>query len=500
MKKAKYILAALVLGSSLTLTSCSDDFLDTTPTSSVSDAVAYATGENLMVIINGMHRNMYVRQNSSQGQNGYTAQLIVNEILGEDVIFPTQGNGWFVSGMRWLTNNNESSTDLSYPWNFWYGMIRSANNVIVYGEAATGDQTLKEKAIGEAYAYRAYSHFELVQRYANRYVKGQNNSQLGVIIRTDPSSSEILVPKARNTVEEVYAQIWADLDKAEQLLTGKTKTNSSHFALDNVLGLKARIALVQQDYEKAAQYAALARQGKSLMTQAQYKQGFNDYTNPEWMWGITIVADQTDYFGNFHAYMSRNYNSTQIRQAPKVMNHALYAAFPTTDVRTQVVDPTGQHASLNLASSYSKFPYTSEKFITKNRDNNTPLGDVPFMRVAEMYLIEAEAKYFLGDEAGSKAILAQLATARDTAFTGFTTSGQAYLDELYLHRRIELWGEGFRFFDLKRTDSPLNRRDTGAVAAVINNVWEIPANDLRWTWVIPRSELNANPLCEQNPS
>lgn len=500
MKKVKYILAALVLGSSLTLTSCSDDFLDTVPTTEIGDQTAYSTGENLMTIINGMHRNMYVRQNSSQGQNGYTAQLIINDVLGDDVVFPTTGNGWFVSTLRWLDSNNESSGTISYPWNFWYSMMRNANNVITYGQNAVGSQTLKNNAIGQAHAYRAFAYFQLVQLYADRYVAGQNNSQLGVVLRTDPSPELMEEQKARATVEEVYAQIWADLDKAEQSLTGVSKLHNSHFSLDNVLGLKARVALVQQDYEKASQYAVLARQGKSLMAAEDYLKGFNDFANREWMWGITIQDDQSDFFGNFHAYMSRNYNSTQIRQAPKVMNHALYAAFPSSDVRTQVVDPTGVHADLNLASSYSKFPYTSQKFITKNRDNSVALGDVPFMRVAEMYLIEAEAKYFLGDEAGSKAVLTQLATARDSEFTSFTTSGQAYLDQLYLHRRIELWGEGFRFFDLKRTNAPLNRRNTGAVAAVINNVWELPANDLRWTWVIPRSELNSNPLCEQNPS
>jgi len=500
MKKVKYILSALVLGASLSLTSCSDDFLDTTPTLQIGDQTAYSTGENLMTIVNGMHRNMYVRQNASQGQNGYTSQLIVNDVLGDDVVFPSNGNGWFVSTLRWLDINNESSGNISYPWNFWYSMMRNANNVITYGQNAGGSQTLKNNAIGQAHAYRAFAYFQLVQLYADRYVAGQNNSQLGVIIRTDPSPELMEEQKARATVEEVYTQIWTDLDKAEQSLTGVSKLHNSHFTLENVLGLKARVALVQQNYAKASQYAALARQGKSLMATEDYLKGFNDFSNREWMWGITIQDDQSDFFGNFHAYMSRNYNSTQIRQAPKVMNHALYAAFPSTDVRTQVVDPTGNHAELNLASSYSKFPYTSQKFITKNRDNNVALGDVPFMRVAEMYLIEAEAKYFLGDEAGSKAVLTQLATARDVAFTTFTTSGQAYLDQLYLQRRIELWGEGFRFFDLKRTNSPLNRRNTGAVAAVINNVWEVPAGDLRWTWVIPRSELNSNPLCVQNPS
>jgi starch-binding outer membrane protein, SusD/RagB family len=500
MKKVKYILASLVLASSLSLSSCSDDFLDTTPTSQIGDQTAYSTGENLMTIINGMHRNMYTRQNSSQGNNGYTGQMIMSDVMGDDVIFPANGNGWFVSILRWLSTNNESNADAAYPWNFWYAMTRNANNVITYGEDALGDQNFKKNAIGQAYAFRAFGNFQLVQLYGNRYVAGTNNNQLGIVLRLDPSPALLEEQKARGTVEEAYAQIWADLNKAEELLTGVTRQHKSHFSIEVILGLKARVALVQQDYVKAAQYAALARQGKQLMVSEDYLKGFNDFANREWMWGVTIQDDQSDFFGNFHAYMSRNYNSTQIRQAPKVINRALHAAFPSTDVRTQVVDVTGAHTDLGLASSYSKFPYTSQKFLTKNKDNNIALGDVPFMRVAEMYLIEAEAKYFLGDEAGSKAVLTQLTQARNAAFTGFTTSGVNYLNELYLHRRLELWGEGFRFFDLKRTNSPLNRRDTGAVAAVINNLWEIPAGDKRWTWVIPRSELNSNPLVVQNPS
>ena len=338
MKKVKYILASLVLASSLSLSSCSDDFLDTTPTSQIGDQTAYSTGENLMTIINGMHRNMYTRQNSSQGNNGYTGQMIMSDVMGDDVIFPANGNGWFVSILRWLSTNNESNADAAYPWNFWYAMTRNANNVITYGEDALGDQNFKKNAIGQAYAFRAFGNFQLVQLYGNRYVAGTNNNQLGIVLRLDPSPALLEEQKARGTVEEAYAQIWADLNKAEELLTGVTRQHKSHFSIEVILGLKARVALVQQDYVKAAQYAALARQGKQLMVSEDYLKGFNDFANREWMWGVTIQDDQSDFFGNFHAYMSRNYNSTQIRQAPKVINRALHAAFPSTDVRTQVVD------------------------------------------------------------------------------------------------------------------------------------------------------------------
>lgn len=494
MKNIKLLILGLGI-SSLSLISCNEDFLDTQSTESVDAPTIYSTADNLMAAVNGMNRNMYYRQNSSQGQNGYTAQMIISDVMGEDLIFPTTGNGWFRDELRWITPGLVTSGTASYPWTFWAGMIRNANNIITYGASATGDQNLKDKAIGEAYAYRAFGNFQLVQLYGMRYVAGGNNSNPGVVLRDDPAD---VAPKARGTVEEAYAFIWSDLDKSQALLTGKTVTNKSHFTLANVKGLKARVALVQQDYTKAAQFANEARGTIALMSQAQYRAGFNDYTNSEWMWGVTIIADQSDFFGNFHGYMSRNYNSSQIRSAPKVMNTKLYNAFPSTDVRVQVVDPTGDHTALALPSNYSKFPYTSQKFLSQS--TSLSLGDVPFMRVAEMYLIEAEALYNLGREADSKTVLTTLVKARDTSFTTFTTTGDVYYQQILLNRRLELWGEGFRFFDLKRLNQKLDRTGANQNATVINNVYTIDAGDLRWQWMIPQAEINSNPLITQNPS
>ena len=494
MKNIKILVASLVISSAL-FTSCNDEYLDVKPTSSVDAPTVYSTAENLSAAINGMHRNMYVRQNSSQGQNGYTAQMIITDVMGEDVVFPSTGNGWFVSELRWLSQGQVNSSTTSYPWTYWSFMTRNANNIITYGANASGDAATKDKALGEAYAYRAFANFQMVQLYGKRFVAGGANTDLGIVLRDNPDD---LAPKARATVAEVYTQIWKDLDKAEELLTGKSATNKSHFRTVVIKGLKARVALVQQDYTKAAKYANEAKSGFSLMSQTQYKSGFNDYTNPEWMWGIKIISDQSDYFGNYHAYMSRNYNSSQIRTAPKVMNTTLYNAFPSTDVRTQVVDPTGKHTSLALPSNYSLFPYTSQKFLAES--TSVALGDVPFMRAAEMYLIEAEALYKLGKEADSKAVLNTLVKARDTSFTNFTTTGDAYYQQILLNRRIELWGEGFRFFDLKRLGQKLDRTGANHNTTVINNVYTIEASSPKWQWVIPQAEINANPLCVQNPS
>ena len=495
MKRIKILASALLIGSVLFTTSCSDDFLDTKPSEGIDEGLVLSTADGLMAAVNGMHRNMYVRQNSSQGQNGYTSQMIIADAMGEDLVFPTAGNNWFVSQLRWLDAANVNSGSVAYAWDFWYSMIKNANKIVVTGQNATGDLSTKERAFGEAYAYKAFGYFQLVQLYANRYEKGGNNNGDGVILRDDPSDRS---KKARATVEEVYQEIWKNLDKAEELLKNKKVINNSHFSISNVYGLKARVALVQQDYINAAKYAELARTGHPLMDTRTYKEGFNKYNNDEWMWGITIVDDQTDYFGNFMGYMSRNYNSTNIRQSPKAFNSVLYAKLSNSDVRKQLVDPTGKHADLELPSGFAKFPYTSQKFLSVSTGDSR--GDVVFMRASEMYLIEAEAKYFLGNEAGSKTVLSELAKKRDDQFTSFQTSGDAYLDEIYVQRRAELWGEGFRWFDLKRQGKDLDRRGANHDEVVTNGVMSVKSTDKRWQWVIPQSEINANPLCKQNPS
>ena len=168
----------------LTLSSCKGDFLETVPTDSVGDVSAIATSENLMAIVNGMHRDLYVRQNSNQGQNGQAGIMIMMDALGEDLVFPSTGNGWYITTVRWQDQINENGANDFYPYQFYYALIRNANTVINLGQNATGDVATKNKAIAEAYAYRAFCHYMLVQLYGIRYASGSNNNQPGVPIRT----------------------------------------------------------------------------------------------------------------------------------------------------------------------------------------------------------------------------------------------------------------------------------------------------------------------------
>lgn len=483
IKKLFFVIAIIVFAS------CSDDFLDKKPTEFVDYDAATKTTENLMTTLNGIHRSLYIRY-ENQNESGLGGLMQQTDLVGEDVVFPIT-NGWFLQVYNWNALSSENSQDLRFAYRTYYSIIRNANTIINATDAAIGTIADKNIVKGQALLYRAFCHFQLVQLYGKRYVNGETNSQLGIPIILTVGNENF----PRSTVEEVYAQINQDLDEANILLIGYSKTNNSQLNLKVAQGLKARVALTQGDWEIAADYASKARSGMSLMSIADYGAGFNDYNNKEWMWGSHINEVQTQYFGNFGAYMSRNYNSTVIRSCPKAINSKLYAMIPVTDVRSTIFSVDGNHPSLSLASNFAKFPYTSQKFLSVSTGDSR--CDVPYMRAAEMYLIEAEAKARLG-QADAATILFDFEKARNPDYVLSTNIGQALVDEILIQRRIELWGEGFRFFDLKRTNASLDRTGANHDSGITNGIMIVPSADKRWQWLIPKAEINANPLVKQN--
>jgi hypothetical protein len=235
------------------------------------------------------------------------------------------------------------------------------------------------------------------------------------------------------------------------------------------------------------------------MSTTQYMEGFNNYTNPEWIWGYRQQEDQTTYFFSFFAYMSCNFNSTNIRTNPKAINSKLYNLIPNTDIRKQLWDPTGTNTQfpIPLNPNGSRFPFMNRKFRVANVALS--IGDVPLMRSAEMLLIEAEANARNNQEANARQALLTLVRQRDPNYVLSTNSGQALINEIMMHRRVELWGEGFRFYDLKRLNEALDRTGANHNASLVG-VSTVPAGDIRWQFLIPQAELNnTNGVVVQNP-
>ncbi|UOB17134.1 RagB/SusD family nutrient uptake outer membrane protein [Abyssalbus ytuae] len=494
MKKITYIFI-LIFSYNLLLTGCEKDFLDTYPTEQVSSATIITTTGNAMSALNGIHRALYIRYDS-QGRGGAGSFNMNMDELGEDHVF---NSATWTTSYRWILNSNPTNSYNTSHWAMFYKWIANANILINGVDQAEGEQEERDIIKGQALLYRAYAHYQLVQVWAGAYKRGVENQQAGVPIRLDNSTE----PLARATVEEVYTQINEDIDAAIVLLQGYVRENKSHLNANVGKGLKARVALTQGSWSIAAQYAREARDGYLLMDQETYALGFRDdaESNDEFMWASHIVEDQTNYYGNLGAYISRNYSSSSIRANPRSINNLLYDMISPTDVRATLWDPTGEHLNLppgiEIVENASRHPYTNQKFLTVSTSDSRM--DVPMMRAAEMYLIEAEALARNGQGGPAAQVLFEMVSTRDDNYTLSTNTGQDLIDEIMIQRRVELWGEGFRWLDLKRLNLPLDRTGSNHTESITNEVLEVPAGDNRWIWAIPQDEIDANPLIEQNP-
>ncbi len=494
MKKRIYILGIILAITSLN--ACKDDFLDTLPTNAVAADEVVRNTTNAYALLNGIHRSLYVRWNGIQGNAGVGGHYIQLDCLGEDQVVHREQ--WFNIVYKWQAGSSDTSFYSEFPWRMYYRIIANANVLINGIENAEGTAEDRSAILGQALTYRAWAHYQLVQIYAERYKQEGGNTQLGVPYK----KSELEEQLARNTVEEVYTEINRDLDDAMIALATYARTNKSNININVAKGIKARVALTMSNWPMAIAMAQEARAGFDLMNQETYANGFRieSESNSEFIWASQIVADQNDTFGSYGAYMSRNFSSSAIRGNPRSINSSLYDLISDTDVRKTLWDPTGEHenlpAGITLLESFQKYPYTSQKFIAVGSGDSRV--DVPHMRAAEMYLIEAEAYARNGEDGLAAQALFDLITTRDDAYTLSSNTGTSLIDEIMIHRRIELWGEGFRFLDLKRLDLPLDRTGANHNEVLAGNVLEVPKGDPRWVWLIPIEEINANPNMIQN--
>ena len=416
--KAKYLILRFVLifAIILGLGSCDEDFLQTTPTDSVSNEIALGSVDNMMLAMNGVHRSMYAQNGFVGNYAGQEYMIPYSEFGASDAMHSASGNGWHRARAQWTSHTNANAGDLEFAWWFYYNVIGSVNNIINAADKLTMSDEL-HNVLGQAYTYRAWAHFLLVQYFAKAYMIGTPATDLGVPIMT--ATEPPYEGKERNTVQQVYDQVTNDLDEAiTHFANASSRKDLSHLNIDVANGVAARVYLTSGNWTKAASHAHAARQGYTLMTEAQYKSGFNSWDNPEWIWGSKMITDQTAYFYSYFYYISNNFNGSQNRSNPKFINHLLYDMISDTDYRKDLFlkdspstfakwnagENTGRFVSdaaykdsvavyraiVGSTSAHNLVPYMHIKMLQSDGSTTSPM-DVIHMRASEMYLIEAEA-------------------------------------------------------------------------------------------------------------
>lgn len=542
MKNMNFIRLTVVLvglATSILLPSCTKEFLETESTSNVDQATLFKDTQSAQMALNGIHRLMYEKGNFAP-KMGYQYYMLYMDFLGEDLVY-TKSNAQFMNETNWTRHRQPTNQYPRHIHEFLYKIIANANMVLQNIDNAEGLQEERDNIKGQAYFYRGFAHFAAVQLYGQRYDRAGNNTQDGIVLRLETSTE----PKARSTVEECYEAINADLDEAIRLLSGAPKDRPTKMHIDRHVSraIKARVLLTQGKWLEAAAMAKLVvdQSGATMDNSGYaYKKGrMTDASNKEWIWAkIAQPAIETATLFNFYSYIS-NTNISYNRNTPRAIYNLLYEQISPTDIRKSLwVENVVGHAGLVYPPGGNRYKWMSQKFIVEHPDNSsssyngaTVTADLALVRLPEMYLIMAEGYARGGQEASAKDALFVVAQDRDPAYTRSTNTGAGLTEEIMIQRRVELWGEGFRWLDLKRLDLPLDRGpkpragyNQGGAAngwrsnanptnldplASNFNMYEeqpigeasrfIPAGAKEWQWVFPDLEIQYNPLCKQNP-
>lgn len=516
MKRLSIIALALA---ALISFGCAKDYLDTYPTSSTSPGSILGTTDAAVVAVNGLGKLMHRQYGAyGQGYNGEgTVRLYYGEYLGNNLMkgnSTTFRNDAIGSGFASNTSNLDS-----FAWYYYYMLIGNANTIIKEIDNAEGTENEKAYIKAQALTYRAYAYFNLAQIYGRRWSDGSDKPSC--VLRLTGEEPDNL---DRATQGEVYAQIYADLDEAINLFNTSGKANSrsaTHVVdLDVAYVTYARAALAREDWNKALQYAQLLHKKYPLQSVADELAGFSNPTG-EWIWSLYGAEDETLYFYDYFCYAAYNAQTSTTRNYPILISKHLFDQIPMTDIRRAWwLDPAGYEGQFN--TNTMKASSTSNKLTLYGRDyaanvrghelltthliyaysnmkisNNVQpgIGHLCLARSSEMVLIEAEANYRLHNEAAAQALLVELnaTSKRDPAYT-CTATGDALMEQIKLYRGIELWAEGYSWFDLKRWGDSISRK-TYANGGNWMSTYAVsfgPNEKNNWTYTIPRQETDYN--------
>ena len=482
MKRIKsYLLIGL---SVLAMVSCDKEYLDTAPTDAVSKDVIFETTEGAEVAMNGIYRWMFSWDQLGNGRHddwGYRTLGLKADLMGHDMKVYSRGYGWFISDYNYqgrgeVTDN--STTSISYNLN--YDIIYNSNVIIEEVDDVTGEQSERDWLKAQALTTRAHAYLWLAQYHAPTYVG--NESAPCVPLKLESSEEHVGI----STVGEVYEAIMKDLDDAIALFTSADigRPAKSYVDIQVAHGVKARAALIMEDWTTAISSAQAARAGYPLMSNEEMTGGFNDFSVGEWMWGFDINDEQSTIYASWFSHMDPTRLSYASLGLQKQIPAYLFDTIPATDIRRALfVEP-------NDSTWFDPWGEPIPTYVSVKFNAASWAADYIMMRAAEMYLIEAEAAAEAGQDGVAQAAVNAILEARDPG-SSTSSTGDALLQEIRLQRRLELWGEGFGLFDIKRWKIPLDRTDHDPTLCLTTY---LDANSYLFNWRVPQYEIDANDM------
>lgn len=448
------IFSIIFLSAILIFGSCSKE-LDTTPFNNIDQNNALKTSSDVEGLLVGAYADLGVADLYSGGA------FVTGDLLGD---FNEIFWGGTYQGMTQI-KNKAIPVDNGFVQNTWtggYKVINDVNNVL---SAISVVSAAKQSRVeGEAKFLRGSVYFDLVRLFAKAWNDGTPTANDGVPLKLTPtvelSGAADQIP--RDKVSAVYTQVIKDLTEAEAKLPATNGFFATKYAAAAML---ARVYLQKGDYANARDAAdRVINSGKFKLTQPNADGIIEEflYTRAKAVDNTSedvfaIQVNTTSGVNTFQTFYS------ELGRSDISINGPHYNLYENNDLRFNLINGDGYCA----------------KF-----DNL--YGNVHITRLAEMYLVRAEANNRLSTSVGATP-QADVNTIRNRA--GLASLLSVTLDDILKERKIELSFEGFTLHDIKRL---------GVTTGYFTGGGGLPFNSPKLIFPIPKRDRIVNPNLTQN--
>ena len=420
---------------------------------------------------------------------GSSAFAALPDIMGSDLIETFESLGNYRVMSEWKFAADEAWVENT--WAAAYRIISRANRVIRDVDLFAAENQKKVNRIkGQALAIRAHVHFDIMRYWASDFKRNST-----ALCAPYMSAFESVPTKpVRITVKEYYDKILADLNAAKTLLGSgnidaaiNTAANKSKIDQVGVYAMLARVNLYAEQWNDAMVNADLAIAARPIETLANFGKIWKDEQNTEVIWAVNF-ATQAEGAPYENVYFVRGNRLSYQPTYEMVDDLALYALndgrfdnYMVYDLaRPRLLKYIGRGAAVDGVVDWKAY------------------------RSGEMALISAEAKARIGGmDVAALATLNGLRSKRyfSSSYPAPATNA-ALITEILRQRRLELFAEGHRFFDLKRLGK-LSFTRSDCNGAIAGNQYPsticTPTTAVRsWNWPIPFNERVVNPNLSQN--
>ncbi|MGG5505495.1 MULTISPECIES: RagB/SusD family nutrient uptake outer membrane protein [unclassified Myroides] len=368
-------------------------------------------------------------------------------------------------------------------WKQIYLVVSEANRAIA---AELTDNATVKSLKGQAYALRALAHFDVLRIYGQQYVDNKGLEAVGIPYITQYAAIEAKV--TRPTVAANRASIYADLDKAIELLENNDSKEQVKISLAAAYGLKARVALFFSNWDNADLIVAKENAQKAMeSTAARTLPRFafvSSYSADDAQSNSILELKQSgvDNSGTdslFYVYADEENGYGDILVNFKVED--LFGA----DAPKEVIDEEGNKTivanDIRADKNMIDFRYDELRNVGKYPKM---ASNLKLMRFEELLLIYVEADFRINNAVTADA-LALFNTLKKNRLATFTNLTTYTLEDIRIERQKELLFEGFGFEDLMRFHLPVKN-----VYGTFNYGEDILA------FPIPQSEINASGISQ----